>query len=196
MPTEEWFKENPKISAYISPELSRRLEEWMKEQGIRKTSQALVRILGEHLGVVQFEPKQSTPIGREIAILEEKMNLLSRELKDLKEAVSSIQNESKPKVVQTELLFAKEPTNKSSLLVEESSLILETQSTEGLKPEMNNKELEIFLGWTPDTLRGRRERKRPIEGKGISFIWEKRGQKIVWKPQTVDLPESTEITSS
>lgn len=53
MPTEEWFKENPKVSAYISPDLNERLNEWMKKRGIKKVSQALTVILEEHLGVVQ-----------------------------------------------------------------------------------------------------------------------------------------------
>lgn len=53
MPTEEWFKENPKVSAYISPELNQRLLEWMKQRGIRKVSQGLTTILEEHLAVVQ-----------------------------------------------------------------------------------------------------------------------------------------------
>lgn len=54
MPSQEWFKDNPKISAYISQDLNQRLEEWMRERHIRKVSQALTKILEEHLGVVQF----------------------------------------------------------------------------------------------------------------------------------------------
>jgi len=54
MPSQEWFKDNPKISAYISQDLNQRLEEWMKERNIRKMSQALTTILEEHLGVIQF----------------------------------------------------------------------------------------------------------------------------------------------
>lgn len=53
MPTDEWFKENPKVSAYISKELYERLEEWMSGQKIKKVSQALTQILEEYLGLVQ-----------------------------------------------------------------------------------------------------------------------------------------------
>ena len=53
MPTEEWFKENPKVSAYISTDLNEKLLEWMKQRGLRKVSQALTTILEEHLGVAQ-----------------------------------------------------------------------------------------------------------------------------------------------
>jgi hypothetical protein len=54
MPTDEWFKENPKISAYISPNLNQKLSEWMKSRNIKKVSQALTTILEEHLGVVKL----------------------------------------------------------------------------------------------------------------------------------------------
>jgi hypothetical protein len=53
MPSQEWFKDNPKVSAYISQDLNQRLEAWMRERNIRKVSQALTTILEEHLGVVQ-----------------------------------------------------------------------------------------------------------------------------------------------
>ena len=56
MPSQEWFKDNPKISAYISQSLNQRLEKWMRERNIRKVSQALTTILEEHLGVVQPSP--------------------------------------------------------------------------------------------------------------------------------------------
>ena len=54
MPTPDWFKENPKVSAYISKDLESRLHEWMATRSIRKESQALTVILEEYLsGVVQ-----------------------------------------------------------------------------------------------------------------------------------------------
>ena len=56
MPSQEWFKDNPKISAYISQDLNQHLEQWMRERNIRKVSQALTTILEEYLGVVQISP--------------------------------------------------------------------------------------------------------------------------------------------
>ena len=60
MPTEEWFKENPKVSAYISTELNERLLKWMKQRGIRKVSQALTTVLEEHLS------RQTSPIAQNV----------------------------------------------------------------------------------------------------------------------------------
>lgn len=72
MPTNEWFQENPKISAYISKDLHQRLEEWMEDKGIKKVSQALSQILEEHLGVVQTVPNQSTVDLARLEVLEGK----------------------------------------------------------------------------------------------------------------------------
>ena len=65
MSTNEWFKENPKISAYIPSSLYQRFEEWMKEENIKKVSQALTQILEEHLGIVQIESSVDYSSGNE-----------------------------------------------------------------------------------------------------------------------------------
>ena len=49
MPTEKWFKENPKVSGYISKELNSALTEWMELNDISKVSQALTIILNDYL---------------------------------------------------------------------------------------------------------------------------------------------------
>ena len=72
MPTNEWFQENPKISAYISKDLHQRLEDWMEEKGIKKVSQALTQILEEYLGVVQSIPNQSNRVVERMEALEGK----------------------------------------------------------------------------------------------------------------------------
>lgn len=79
MPTEEWFKENPKVAAYISPDLNQRLLEWMKQRNIRKVSQGLTVILEEHLGIVQsnsvvqsFDDGRLTTVEGKMAAIEGK----------------------------------------------------------------------------------------------------------------------------
>lgn len=61
MPTNEWFQENPKISAYISKDLHQRLEGWMNDQGVKKVSQALTQILEDYFGVNQSAIQSSLP---------------------------------------------------------------------------------------------------------------------------------------
>ncbi len=72
MPTEEWFKENPKVSAYISVALNQRLLAWMKQRGIKKVSQALTTILEEHLAVSQTRSTAQGSDDEQLAALEGK----------------------------------------------------------------------------------------------------------------------------
>lgn len=60
MPTPEWFKENPKVSAYISKDLEERLHSWMATRSIRKESQAITVILEEYLSGVDQPVDQSS----------------------------------------------------------------------------------------------------------------------------------------
>jgi hypothetical protein len=90
MPKKEWFEQNPKVSAYLSPELNTRLKEFMSERGITRTSQALSSILEEYFGVTPGQPSQST----------------EERLKGLEASVTAIQSElvkiqkSRPTMVQ------------------------------------------------------------------------------------------------
>jgi hypothetical protein len=94
MPKKEWFEQNPKVSAYLSPELNTRLKEFMDERAITRTSQALSTILEEYFGVTPGQTSQST----------------EKRLKELEATVTTIQNElseiqkSKPTVIQSGLL--------------------------------------------------------------------------------------------
>lgn len=106
MPTDEWFKENPKVSAYIPKELNEKLLEWMQSRNVKKVSQALTVILEEHLGVaqkvVQTEPPTDTqPVEDDrIESLEQKFENLSQVVQELREAIQA----SSLQVVQTELI--------------------------------------------------------------------------------------------
>ena len=55
MPTDEWFSNNPKVSAYIPKKTDQALKDWMDANGIRKMSHALNRILSEYLGSAQTQ---------------------------------------------------------------------------------------------------------------------------------------------
>lgn len=129
MPTDGWFKENPKVSAYISAELSQSLEEWMREKNVKKVSQALTQILENYLGVVQSEPNKPADDNTRLEALEEKVANLSQELAELREAIANVQTESRPKVDQSKskgqlslLEQTKTNTQDSSPKVDHSSL--------------------------------------------------------------------------
>ena len=118
MPTDEWFRENPKVSAYIPKELNEKLSDWMKGRNIKKVSQALTTILEEHLGVVQTKPitqpvrddrlealeqKFEKKFESLSQIVEQKFESLSQIVQELKEPAQA----SSPEVVQTELFPVK-----------------------------------------------------------------------------------------
>jgi len=104
MPTDEWFKENPKVSAYIPQDLNEKLAEWMKGRSIKKVSQALTAILEEYLGVVQTEPITQPVRDDRLEALEQKVESLFKIVQELREPIQV----SSPKVIQTEL-FPVEP---------------------------------------------------------------------------------------
>jgi len=104
MPTDEWFKENPKVSAYIPQSLNEKLTEWMKGRSIKKVSQALTAILEEYLEVVQTEPITQPVREDRLEALEQKIESLSKVVQELREPIQT----SSPKVIQTEL-FPVEP---------------------------------------------------------------------------------------
>ena len=104
MPTDEWFKENPKVSAYIPQDLNEKLTEWMKGRSIKKVSQALTAILEEYLGVVQTEPITQPVRDDRLEALEQKVESLFKIVQELREPIQV----SSPKVIQTEL-FPVEP---------------------------------------------------------------------------------------
>jgi hypothetical protein len=102
MPKKEWFEQNPKVSAYLSPELNTRLKEFMDEREITRTSQALSTILEEYFGVTPGQTSQST---------EERLKGLEATITTIQSELAKIQK-SRPTVVQSGSLatIQSEPT--------------------------------------------------------------------------------------
>jgi hypothetical protein len=139
MPTDEWFKENPKISAYISPNLNEKLSEWMKNRGIKKVSQALTTILEVHLGVNQDRPNIESSDNDRLRIVEEKLESLSQEVRSLTER----NEKNNQRVVQTEL-FPVEPLEETLLDNKEITLI-DTEKPIDVLEEIQDDEPEQVL---------------------------------------------------
>ena len=125
MPTDEWFKENPKVSAYIPHDLNEKLSDWMKGRNIKKVSQALTAILEEYLGVVQTEPITQPVRDDRLEALEQKFEkkfeslsqIVEQKFESLSQTIHEIKGPAQAsslEVVQTEL-FPVEPTEKITL---------------------------------------------------------------------------------
>jgi hypothetical protein len=139
MPTDEWFKENPKVSAYIPQNLNEKLLEWMKGRSIKKVSQALTTILEEHLGVVQNKPIAESGEGDRLEALEQKLESLSQIVQELREPIqASIQ-----RVVQTEL-FPVEPVEEPLSYDEAIALIDAKQPIEVIEEIQDDEPDEIL----------------------------------------------------
>jgi hypothetical protein len=59
MPTHQWLKDNPKISAHIPQPLHEKLEAFMRDRGLQKTAQAVTLILTEYLSSPQLSTQSS-----------------------------------------------------------------------------------------------------------------------------------------
>jgi len=139
MPTDEWFKENPKVSAYIPKELNEKLLEWMKGGNIKKVSQALTAILEEHLGIAQTEPITQPVRDDRLEALEQKLESLSQIVQELREPIQT----SSPKIVQTEL-FPVEPTEETMSDDKAIALLDAKQPIEVIEEIQDDEPNEVF----------------------------------------------------
>ena len=103
MPTQDWFKANPKVSAYLSTELNQALQSWMKEHRIKKVSVGLTTILESFLGVNQ----DKLPVDQSSVSLEQFQELQQR-IETLEQTILKV-DQSKPKVEQKSLEIKVEP---------------------------------------------------------------------------------------
>lgn len=109
MPKKEWFEQNPKVSAYLSPELNTRLRQFMDERGISRTSQALSVVLEEYFSLTPGQESSST--NERLASLEMAIAGLQKELREVQQ--------SRPTVVQGGL---PEGSNSKPIVVQSSPL--------------------------------------------------------------------------
>jgi hypothetical protein len=150
MPTEEWFKENPKVAAYLSKELHHLLEDWMERRGIKKVSQGLITILEEYLGVVQSSSLQekSTTYAtiQQLEAFEVKLENLNKQIGELSQVVNSISNLS---FISSPILDQSIP--KTELSVVEGSNTIVDESSPNISSASSQTELLAFEQTTLDT---------------------------------------------
>jgi len=141
MPTDEWFKENPKVSAYIPQDLNEKLTEWMKGRSIKKVSQALTAILEEYLGVVQTEPITQPVRDDRLESLEQKVESLFKIVQELREPIQV----SSQRVVQTELPLVVQTPVEEPLSVLEAIALLDAKQPIDVIEEIQEDEPDEIL---------------------------------------------------
>ena len=143
MPTKDWFKANPKVSAYLSAELNQALQNWMKERRIKKVSVGLTTILEEFLRVNQ----DKLPVGQNLISLEQ-FEELQRRVEVLEQGAPKV-DQSKPKVEQKSLEIEVEPEKEEpSKPVAQSKLksSLKTKKETPDKTATQNKPINNSIG--------------------------------------------------
>lgn len=166
MPSEEWFRENPKVSAYITRELHQKLESWMEENGVKKVSQALTEILEAFL-----EPSKAND---QVEALERKFEdrfaALENRIATIDLAMAEIK--SSPKVVQI--------SDKRQLSLDDvensGSTVVQTEA----KSRMTNNEVSAFTGLSYDQVQSRHKREKVLKDKGKVFTPVREDDKPVW----------------
>lgn len=124
MPTQKWFEENPKVSAYIPKELHQALESWMAEKQIKKISQAITKILEIQLGFSDKEPIVKPGVYATVEQLNELRNdlksLLRKELNTIQTSKETTAKTQKEKIVQGKLDVGQSSNEESWLTTREA----------------------------------------------------------------------------
>lgn len=186
MPSEEWFRENPKVSAYITRELHQKLESWMEKNGVKKVSQALTEILEAFL-----EPSKADD---QLAALERKFEdrfaALENRIATIDLAMAEVK--SSPKVVQVsdkqQLSFLDDVPKSQTGQPEQLTSATETPKDSSLKVDQNkpknnltHKEVSDFTGLSHGQVEGKHRRGNPIEANGKVFTPIRESGKPRWK---------------
>ena len=126
MATDEWKKDNPKVSGHIPKELKAQLDQFIKDQGLRGTSEALRIILENHFN----QPELSTSSQQIVNSDNEQWNRIEEKLEKIYKEIQA--QPKSPKVLNSK--------TKSSKPVDNSK----PQSSQ---PVLNRSQLTIFDGW-------------------------------------------------
>ena len=133
MPTDEWKQKNPKVSGHIPKELKARLEQFIKDRGLRGTSEALRIILESHFNQSEFSTRYQP--------LAESSQLVINSLEERLETAETLLN--KHSAIIKELKNSPKEQQKSSEVLN----LFDNSKAESSQPVRNRSQLNIFDGW-------------------------------------------------
>ena len=133
MPTDEWKRENPKVSGHIPKQLKDELDQFIKDQGLKGTSEALRIILENHFNQSEFltSSQQSTESSHLVLnSLEKRLKSVESQLREHSAMIREFKDSQKSQEKSQEVLNSIDnPKPKSS------------------QPVLNRSQLTIFDGW-------------------------------------------------
>ncbi len=106
MPTKEWLEQRTKIQAYLEPDLSVKLEAWMKDKNISQLSTAVTAILDHYLN-------DRPPSSISTQVLQSDVEMLKKEVAAIKASLVEAGAKSlAPKMITEAIVF---PTEKMEI---------------------------------------------------------------------------------
>ena len=164
MPTKEWFRENPKVTGYISHDLYSKLNSYMRVKGIKKVSQAITIILEEKFNV----QKSSNPseLEKKLDALEANMAqyelLMKQKFEDIFTALNKVTLEEKYSQLTLDETLEENKSKKEYSKVTRSS---------PTSKRLTTKEVEDLTGISRQKLEYKRKTgKLPYSIKGYTII--------------------------
>lgn len=133
MATDEWKRDNPKISGHIPSPLKAQLDQFIAEQGLKSTSEALRIILESHFNSSKFSTS-SQPLGKSSQLvlnsIQERLDSVETQLKEQSDIIGEFKGSQKNQKKDPKVLNSVDnPKPKSS------------------QPVPNRSQLTIFDGW-------------------------------------------------
>ena len=133
MATDEWKRDNPKVSGHIPKPLKAQLDQFIKDEGLKGTSEALRIILEKHLSQSEFS-NSFQPLDQSFQLafnsIQERLDSVETQMKEHSDIIRRFKSSSKSQ--------------------EKSPKVL--NSVDNLKPKSsqpvtNRSQLTIFDGW-------------------------------------------------
>ena len=133
MASDDWKRDNPKISGHIPKSLKAQLDKFIKDQGLKSTSEALRIILETHFSGVEFSTSSQLPNTSSQPVvnsLEKRLKSIESRLKKHSDLIRGLQESKK----------SQENTPKVLNPVDNSK-------PKSSQPVINRSQLTIFDGW-------------------------------------------------
>ena len=133
MATDEWKQDNPKVSGHIPKSLKTQLDQFIKDQGLKGTSEALRIILENHFNQSEFSTS-SQPLDQSsqpvLNSIQERLNSVETKLKEHSDIIRGLKSLSKNQEKSPKVLNS-----------------VDNPKPQSFQPVPNRSQLTIFDGW-------------------------------------------------
>ena len=133
MATDEWKQDNPKVSGHIPKSLKAQLDQFIKDQGLKGTSEALRIILEKHFNQPEFLTS-SQPLDKSYQLtlnsIQKRLDSIETQLEEHSGTIKRFKSSSKSQKKSPDVLN-----------------LVENSKPKSSQPAPNRSQLTIFDGW-------------------------------------------------